>query len=82
MKRVTMDDHTGRPERFEAETYDGLVEEMYQHAFLPSDSLEDWMEGMVERHKIWNGSVIRMDTAENFLTDLDACGSVKLEILD
>jgi len=31
---------------------------------------------------MWNGSVIRVDTAENFLTDLDACASVKLEVLD
>jgi hypothetical protein len=82
MIRVTMDDHTGRPEQFEAETYEGVVDDMYARAFLPWDSLEKWMEGMIERHRMWNGSVIRMDTAEHFLTDLDACGSVKLEVLD
>ena len=81
MLRVTMDDHTGRPVTYQADSYEELTQALYEDAFLPSDSIEEWMEGMVSRHKLWDGSMIRVDSAKNFITDLDACGSIRLEIL-
>jgi hypothetical protein len=79
MKRMSMKDHTGRPEHFQADTFEGLVEVMFKAAFLPSDSIAAYMQGMADRHKLWNGPMVRTDSAEHFLTDLDACRSIKLE---
>lgn len=81
MLRVTIDDHTGRPVTYLADCYEGFVEAICEDAFLPFDSVEEWMEGMVSRHELWDGSMIRMDSAKNFITDLDACGSIRLQIL-
>ena len=80
MKYMSMKDHTGRTQLCQADSFEGLVEEMRDQAFLPTDSVEEHMRGIVERHKMLSAEVIRMDTAEHFLVDLDACGLIKLEV--
>jgi hypothetical protein len=45
-------------------------------SLTPSVSVEDYMEDLAARSKIQDGSTIRTDSAENFITDLVACGSL------
>ena len=66
--------------RADRRTFEGLVEEMRNRTFLPTDSVEEYMRDIVERHKMLNAEAIRMDTAEHFLGDLDACGLIKFEV--
>jgi len=80
MKYMSMKDHTGRTQLYRADTFEGLVEEMRNRTLLPTDSVEEHMRGIVERHKMLSAEVIRMDTAERFLVDLDACGLIKFEV--
>jgi ABC-type taurine transport system substrate-binding protein len=80
MKYLSTKDHTGRPQLLHAETFEGLVEEMRVTNFLPTDSVAEFMRGIVERCRMWNSAVIRMDTAEHFLTDLEAEGLVTFEV--
>ena len=80
MKYMSMKDHTGRTQFYQADTFEGLVEEMRNQTFLPTDSVEEYMRGIVERHRMLNAEVIRRDTAEHFLVDLDACGLIKFEV--
>jgi hypothetical protein len=53
-----------------------LVEALRQDAmaWAPSVSVEDYMEDLAARSKIQDGSTVRTDSAENFITDLIACG--------
>ena len=80
MKYMSMKDHTGRTQLCQADSFEGLVEEMRNQAFLPTASVEEYMRGIVERHKMLHAEIIRMDTAEHFLVDLDACGLIKFEV--
>ncbi len=70
----------GRTQLYQADTFEGLVEEMRNRTLLPTDSVEEHMRGNVERHKMLSAEVIRMDTAERYLVDLDACGLIKFEV--
>ena len=70
----------GRTQLYQADTFEGLVEEMRNQTFLPTDSVEEYMRDIVERHKMLNAEAIRMDTAEHFLGDLDACGLIEFEV--
>jgi len=54
--------------------------DIFPQTFLPTGSVEEHRRGIVERHKMLSAEVIRMDTAEHFLVDLDACGLIKLEV--
>ena len=80
MKYLSAKDHTGRPQLPQAETLEGLVEEMRVTTFLPTESVGEFMKGIVERCTMWNGAVIRLDTAEHFLKDLEAEGLVTFEV--
>ncbi|MGI4871454.1 MAG: hypothetical protein ACRYFX_09785 [Janthinobacterium lividum] len=53
-----------------------LVEALRQDGmgWVPSVSIEDYMEDLAARSKIQDGSTVRTDSVENFITDLVACG--------
>ena len=54
----------------------GLVEALRRAAqdWLPSVSIEDFMEGMAARCKIQTGAVVRIDTLLHFVADLKQHG--------
>lgn len=56
----------------------GLVQALRQDAqqWLPSVSIEDYMEGAAVRCKIYDGSIVRIDNVANFVADLKQCGVV------
>ncbi|WP_375435097.1 hypothetical protein [uncultured Hymenobacter sp.] len=56
----------------EATTDLGLVEALRRdaQAWLPSVSIEDFMEGMAARCKIQTGAVVRTNSVANFIADL------------
>jgi len=57
----------------------GLVEALRRDAqqWLPTVSIEDFMEGMAQRCKIQTGDVVRIDNIANFVSDLKQYGFVK-----
>ncbi|QIX60864.1 hypothetical protein HER32_06610 [Hymenobacter sp. BT18] len=54
----------------------GLVQALREDAqqWIPSVSIEDFMEGLAARAKMQNGSVVRTDSVANFIADLKAGG--------
>ncbi|GAA3954096.1 hypothetical protein [Hymenobacter algoricola] len=54
----------------------GLVQALREDAqpWLPSVSIEDYMEGMAHRSKIYDGTDVRTDTIAHFIADLLAGG--------
>ena len=57
-----------------------LVEAMrlQDQAWVPSVSIEDYMEDMAQRCKIQNGTAVSTDSVDVFLIDLIAGGFLKL----
>jgi hypothetical protein len=62
----------------EATTDLGLIEALraYSQEWIPSVSIEDFMEGMAARAKIQTGDIIRTDYFVNFTNDLKQYGFV------
>ncbi|MBC6698870.1 hypothetical protein [Hymenobacter sp. BT190] len=58
----------------------GLIQGLRQDAqqWVPSVSIEDFMEGMAARCKVYDGSIVRIDSVANFVSDLKQCGVVTL----
>lgn len=80
MKYLSMEDHRQARQYCQDETFEGLVEAIRASEFLPQASVADYMQGAAERSKLWNGSIIRTDSAEHFLRDLEAIGLVAFEV--
>lgn len=66
----------------EATTPLELVEALRQEAmaWVPSVSIEDYMEGVQHRWKLQSGANIRTDSVENFVADLLATDFMEAEI--
>lgn len=64
----------------EATTDLGLVEALRRDAqpWVPSVSIEDFMEGMADRAKIQKGVSVRTDNIANFISDLKQHGFIFL----
>jgi hypothetical protein len=62
--------------RVTASTDLGLVQALREDAqqWLPSVGIEDYMEAMADRSKIYDGAVVRTDTIAHFIADLLAAG--------
>lgn len=65
----------------EATTPLELVEALRQDAmaWVPSVSIEDYMEGVQQRWKLQTGADIRTDSVENFVADLLATDFIEAE---
>jgi hypothetical protein len=56
----------------EATTDLGIIEALreYSAAWIPTVSIEDFMEGMAQRCQIQTGDVVRTDSITHFVADL------------
>lgn len=69
---------------FEAATPLEVVEALRHDAmaWVPSVSIEDFMEGMAQRCQVQTGAVIRTDSVEHFVDDLLAADFIARRIGD
>ena len=58
----------------------GLVQALREdaQAWQPSVSIEDYMEAMAARCKVYDGAVVRTNTIANFIADLKEIGFLSL----
>ena len=80
MMYVSMEDHRHVRQYFQAETFEGLVEAICEGEFLPQASVEAYMQGVAHRCKLWDGTIIRTDSAEHFLRDMESRGAITFEV--
>jgi hypothetical protein len=79
-KYLSMEDYRQVRQYYQAETFECLVEAICKSEFLPQASVADYMQGVAERSRMWDGGIVRTDSAEHFLRDLQARGAVRFEV--
>jgi hypothetical protein len=80
MKYLSMEDYRHVRQYYQAESFEELIEAICRSEFLPQASVADYIQGVAERFRLWDGSIIRTDSAEHFLRDLEARGAVTFEV--
>ncbi len=68
--------------RFEAETYEELVQAMKLDMWLPPKTSEEYMNGVAKRCEIWDGTRIEYGNAEEFIGELQRVGVIKMLIVE
>ena len=67
MKYKTINDKT-----LEADSFQGLAEQLWGLMKFPEPTLEEWMVNSARRSKEWNGAEIRTTSPEDHVRDLIA----------
>lgn len=62
---------------FEAEGNRDIAEKLWQSAFIPDPTIEEWMANFARRENIWDGAVLRTDSVDNLVEDLFATGRIR-----
>ena len=66
--------------KFEAETYEGLVQVMKLDMWITPKTSEEYMNGVAKRCETWDGSKIEYGNAEEFIKELQRVGVIKMLI--
>jgi hypothetical protein len=64
---------------FEGETADAIVRQMRAADWGSPDTKKEYMDGVRERVQMIAGVVVRTDTADHFLRDLETAGMFRLD---
>lgn len=61
---------------FEADSPREIAEKLWQSKFIPDETIEEWMEGMAKRAKMWDGADLRTSSIEDMVEDMFATGRI------
>lgn len=76
--KVTTKNHTERTEVFETDTPEQMVGYLWKASFIHEASADQYMKAVARREAMYDGKVIRTDTAAHFLADLAKAGLIEL----